>query len=102
MKRKDVELIFIPKGILSIKSPCIHIAGYSEGWFRFAMALDTDVPVTVCDAWCYRGIWIFAYEVPGGDIRYWVRLGESVGRFVALRDAKCAISVYLNKRGGVL
>lgn len=34
------------------------------------------------------------------DVRYWVRLGRSVGHFVALRDAKCAISVYLSKKGG--
>lgn len=102
MKRKDVELIFNGKSVLSSKSPCIHVAGCSEGWFRFAMALDGGAPITVCDAWCYRGVWIFAYVIPGDDIRYWVRLGRSIGRFISLRDSKCAISVYLSKNGGKL
>lgn len=102
MKRKDVELVINWPFILSTKSPCVHIADCAEGWFRFAMRIDASVPITVCDAWCYRGVWIFAYVVPGDDVRYWVRLGRSVGHFVALRDAKCAISVFISKKGGAI
>ncbi len=102
--KKEVNIVIGEHGLSALRSECVNVVGSSDNLVKFAFAVCPDFcfvkyKVEIVELWFYRDFMIFrdwddylGYCVPS------FHLGTC--RFSSLKNAKSAISRFLNKRGG--
>lgn len=99
--RKDVILCLGDSSLQACQSPCINIVGRGFNLKRLALICcpymdESFVNGHIRELWFYRGVLVFQ---DCDSWRSFVVPELAVCRFFSLRDAKIAVSRFLNKKG---